>query len=129
MPSSIDLFIIWVVMGAKTAAYSFTSDDDIGSNSHILACDYLDQLGNCSSGCKLKFIDPLFCGIITFEILTRVRSGLNGSEGAHNFIYFFQQRILLKSFARVLSQVVGGSGSGSFLLRRVLNILKRALGS
>ena len=41
MPSSIDLFIIWVMMGAKTAAYSFTSDDGIGSNSHILACDFL----------------------------------------------------------------------------------------
>ena len=41
----------------------------------------------------------------------------------------FSTKKLLKSLARVLSQVVGGSGSGSFLLRRVLNILKRALGS
>ena len=44
VPSSIDLFIIWVMMGAKTAAYSFTSYDDIGSNSHFLACDFLINL-------------------------------------------------------------------------------------
>ena len=41
----------------------------------------------------------------------------------------FSTKNLLKSFARVLSQVVGGSGSWSFLLRMVLNISKRALGS
>ena len=31
-------------MGAKTTAYSFTSDDDTGSNSHVLACDFLISL-------------------------------------------------------------------------------------
>ena len=36
VPSSIDFFKIWVMMGAKTAAYSFTSDDDIGSNSQLV---------------------------------------------------------------------------------------------
>ena len=38
----------------------------------------------------------------------------------------FSTKKLLKSFSRVVDD---GSGSGSFLLRRVLNILKRALGS
>ena len=41
VPSSKDLFMIWVMMDAKMAAYSFTSDDDIESNSHVLACDFL----------------------------------------------------------------------------------------
>ena len=36
----------------------------------------------------------------------------------------FSTKKLLKSFARVLSQVVQGSGSGSFLLRMVLDIQK-----
>ena len=41
VPSSMDLFMIWVMMGAKAASYSFTSYDDIGSISHVLACDFL----------------------------------------------------------------------------------------
>ena len=41
VPLSIDLFIIWVVMGAKTAACSLTNDDGIRSNSHVLACHFL----------------------------------------------------------------------------------------
>ena len=41
VPSFIDLLMIRVMMGAKMAIYSFTSDDDIGSNSHILVCDFL----------------------------------------------------------------------------------------
>ena len=74
VPSSIDLFMIWVMMGAKMAAYSFTSDDDIGSNSHILACDFLISSVTAVMVVNLNLVVLCFCGIGSFKIHNGVRS-------------------------------------------------------